>query len=213
MLRKRIMVIAGEPSGDLLAAELVTELRGLLKERGGEGEFFGAGGSRMNAAGVDLAFDLTAHAVVGLIEVLKNLRNFRGLFHTLLQIAAKRQPDAVICVDFSGFNRRFALAIRRVARRVPGWSPKIIQYVSPQVWASRESRVYQMPQAYDLLLAIFPFEPGWYSKRVPDFKVQFVGHPILDRYNAWRQAIAARPVAAKTPARVLLLPGSRRGCR
>jgi lipid-A-disaccharide synthase len=209
MLRKRIMLIAGEPSGDSLAAELVTELRARLAEHACETEFFGAGGPRMKAAGVDLAFDLTAHAVVGLVEVLRNLRNFRALFNTLLHIAAKRRPDVVICVDFSGFNRRFALALRRVTHRVPGWSPKIIQYVSPQAWASREGRVYQMPHAYDLLLAIFPFEPAWYSQRVPDFKVQFVGHPVLDRYDSWRDGIAARPVAAKTPARVLLLPGSR----
>jgi lipid-A-disaccharide synthase len=211
MLRKRVMVIAGEPSGDSLAAELVTELRAVLDARACETEFFGAGGPRMKAAGVDLAFDLTTHAVVGLIEVLKNLRNFRGLFNTLLHMAAKRRPDAIICVDFSGFNRRFALAIRRVARRVPGWSPKVIQYVSPQVWASREGRVYQMPRAYDLLLGIFPFEPAWYVQRVPDFQVQFVGHPVLDRYSSWREIIDARPVAAKTPARVLLLPGSRAG--
>jgi lipid-A-disaccharide synthase len=211
MLSKRIMVIAGEPSGDLLAAEVVTELRAILKERGCEAEFFGAGGPRMKASGIDLAFDLTTHAVVGLVEVLRNLGKFRGLFNTLLHVAAQRQPDVIICVDFSGFNRRFATAVRRVARRVPGWSPKIIQYVSPQVWASREGRVHKVRHAYDLLLAIFPFEPAWYSQRVPDFKVQFVGHPVLDRYESWRDGIAARPVAAKTPPRVLLLPGSRAG--
>jgi len=211
MLRKRVMVIAGEASGDALAAELVVELRAILSERACETEFFGAGGPRMKAAGVDLAFDLTTHAVVGLVEVLKNLGTFRRLFSTLLAVAAERRPDLVICVDFSGFNRRFASAGRRLARRMPGWSPKIIQYVSPQVWASREGRVHKVRHAYDLLLSIFPFEPAWYAQRVPDFKVQFVGHPVLDRYDSWRNAIAARPVTAKTPPRVLLLPGSRTG--
>jgi lipid-A-disaccharide synthase len=211
MTRKRIMVIAGEPSGDLLAAELVTELGALLKQSGCDADFFGAGGPKMKAAGVELAFDLTSHAVVGLIEVLRNYRNFRGLFNTLLQIAATRQPDAVICVDFSGFNRRFATAVRQASRRLPPWSPKIIQYVSPQVWASRPGRVFPMTHAYDLLLAIFPFEPAWYSQRVPDFKVQFVGHPILDRYSSWRQTLSNKPVTTKNPARVLLLPGSRVG--
>jgi lipid-A-disaccharide synthase len=211
MLHKRVMVIAGEPSGDALAAELVAELRAILHGRACQAEFFGAGGPRMKAARVDVAFDLTTHAVVGLIEVLKNIRNFRGLFHTLLHLAAKRRPDVLICVDFSGFNRRFATALRRVARRGQGWSPKIVQYVSPQVWASREGRVHKIRQAYDLLLSIFPFEAAWYSRRVPDFKVQFVGHPVLDRYDPWRNAIAARPIDAKTPARVLLLPGSRTG--
>lgn len=211
MIRKRVMVIAGEPSGDLLAAELATELRAILKARGCDADFFGAGGPKMKAAGVELAFDLTSHAVVGLIEVLRNYRKFRGLFNTLLQIAAQRQPDALICVDFSGFNRRFAAAVRRVSNRLAPWSPKIIQYVSPQVWASRPGRAFQMSYAYNLLLAIFPFEPAWYTQRVPNFKVQFVGHPILDRYSAWRETIANKPVAAKNPARVLLLPGSRAG--
>jgi lipid-A-disaccharide synthase len=209
MLRKSIMVIAGEPSGDLLAAELVTELRAVLKERGFEADFFGAGGAQMKAAGAELAFDLTTHAVVGLLEVFRNLRNFRSLFNTLLHLAAKRQPDTIICVDFSGFNRRFATAVRRVSRRVGDWSPKIVQYVSPQVWASRPGRAFRMPYAYDLLLTIFPFEPAWYAERVPALKVQFVGHPVLDRYSAWREKIEGKTVAAKTPARVLLLPGSR----
>src|SRR5688572_2019389 len=105
MLRKRVMVIAGEPSGDALAAELVAELRAILNERACEPEFFGAGGPRMRAAGVELAFDLTTHAVIGLIG-LRILRNFRALFKSLLHTAAQRQPDALICVDFSGFNRR-----------------------------------------------------------------------------------------------------------
>ena len=210
MTRKPVMVIAGEPSGDLLAAELVAELRAILKARDCEAAFFGAGGIQMDAAGVRLAFDMTQHAVVGLFEVLPHLWKIRETLRALVCLATEQRPDAIICVDFSGFNRRFATAVRRASRRV-AWSPKIIQYVSPQVWASRPGRAFQMTDAYDLLLAIFPFEPAWYSQRVPDFKVQFVGHPILDRYSAWRETISNKPVAAKSPARVLLLPGSRVG--
>ena len=124
--------------------------------------FFGAGGPRMAAAGVDLAFDLTAHSVVGLFEVLKKYPEFRRLFHQLFRLAVERQPHAIICVDFSGFNRRFAHAIKQYvrARRGPffDWNPKIIQYVSPQVWASRAERAHQMEKDCDLLLSIFPFE-------------------------------------------------------
>jgi len=211
MTGTRVMVIAGEPSGDLLAAELVTELRATPKQAGGEAEFFGAGGPRMREAGVDLAFDMTQHAVVGLVEVLRNYGKFKRLFRTLLDLAVERRPDLIICVDFSGFNRRFAHAVRKAARHDTGWSPKIVQYVSPQVWASREGRARKMARDFDLLLAIFPFEPAWYAQRVPSFKVEFVGHPIFERHRAWSGRIAAKSATPKNPANVLLLPGSRVG--
>jgi lipid-A-disaccharide synthase len=211
MIRKRIMIIAGEPSGDLIAAELVTELRAILKASDCEAEFFGAGGIQIRAAGVRLACDMTQHAVVGLFEVLPHLWKIRATLGALVHLATEERPDAIVCVDFSGFNRRFATAVRRASCYVPGWSPKIIQYVSPQVWASRPGRIFKMTYAYDLLLAIFPFEPAWYAQRVPDFKVRFVGHPILDRYSGWCETISKKPVAARSPARVLLLPGSRVG--
>jgi lipid-A-disaccharide synthase len=195
------MVIAGEASGDLLAAELVEALRNEFARRPAvyttdyqplqgslEPRFFGAGGPRMAAAGVDLAFDMTRHAVTGLSDVAKSYLKFRRLFFTLYRLALDRQPDAIICVDFSGFNRRFAHAIRQHVRRRQGWfhvwNPLIIQYVSPQVWASREGRAYQMAKDYDLLLTIFPFEQAWYAEKVPRFRVEFVGHPMLDRYAA-----------------------------
>src|SRR3954447_23549602 len=126
------MLVAGEPSGDLLAAELIKAMR---KELGhAEASFFGAGGQRMAEAGVELAFDMTQHAVVGLIEALRNYGKFRRLLHQLVGMACARRPDAIVCVDFSGFNRRFAHAIRQEVRsgRTGGWNPKIIQYVSPQ---------------------------------------------------------------------------------
>jgi lipid-A-disaccharide synthase len=211
MTRKRVMVIAGEPSGDLLAAELVTQLKSVFKERGCEAEYFGAGGPQMQAVGVELAFDMTVHALVGLLEVFRNLLGFRRLGKILLQLAVQRRPDLIICVDFSGFNRRFATAVRRATTTQRDWSPKIVQYVSPQVWASREGRAYKMAEAYDLLLAIFPFERAWYAERVPQFKVEFVGHPIVDRYREWQQRIAQKPVTPQNPARIVLLPGSRMG--
>jgi lipid-A-disaccharide synthase len=211
MTAKRVMVIAGEPSGDLLAAELVAELRTILKEHGCEAEFFGAGGLRMHEAGVELALDMTQHAVVGLVEVIPHLWKIRGTLVALRDLAMERRPDVIICVDFSGFNRRFGHAVRNASRPVAGWSPKIVQYVSPQVWASREGRAHKMARDFDLLLAIFPFEPAWYAARVPGFKVEFVGHPIFERHRAWQERIAEKPVAAKCPANVLLLPGSRTG--
>ena len=220
------MVIAGEASGDTLAAELVQALRTELNRQPAgfnwdyqplktslEPRFFGAGGPQMAAAGVELAFDFTAHAVTGISEVLKNYAKFRRLFRQLRQLALERQPDAIICVDFSGFNRRFAHAIKQYVRSrrdwFHQWDPRIIQYVSPQVWASRESRAYQMAEDFDVLLSIVPFEAQWYAARVPSFDVQFVGHPMVDRYGP-RPARVEESVAKDSP-RILLLPASRPG--
>jgi lipid-A-disaccharide synthase len=256
MKPKTFMVLAGEPSGDLLAAELVRALREEIPAAEAtaapdcqplrstlEPRFFGAGGPQMARAGVELALDMTAHSVIGLSDVARNFGTFRRLFRDLFNLARQRQPDAIICVDFSGFNRRFAHAIKRHARArqdwFHDWNPKLIQYVSPQVWASREGRAWQVARDYDLLLSILPFEKEWYSKRVPRFRVEFVGHPIVDRYaDAGRTAASssrrepeatskaaetARSVSAALPAaaldspgqrarapEVLLLPGSRR---
>jgi len=193
------MLIAGEASGDLLAAELVQALRPALAQvetrptadsqplhASLAPRFFGAGGPRMAAAGVELAFDLTQHSVIGLWEALKNYGKFKRMLDQLLQLARERQPDAIICVDFSGFNRRLAHAIKNDVRARQNvffnWNPKLIQYVSPQVWASRPSRADKMAKDIDLLLAIFPFEKDWYAKRTPHLRVEFVGHPIIDRY-------------------------------
>jgi lipid-A-disaccharide synthase len=218
------MIIAGEASGDLLAAELVQGLRhefasaklvltsDLQPLRTSlEPRFFGAGGPGMAAAGVELAFDMTEHSVIGLFDVIKNYFKFRRLFNELFRLALDRQPDVIICVDFGGFNRRFAHAIRQFVRQRSGWfhawKPKIVQYVSPQVWASRESRAFQIAEDYDLVLSIFPFEKDWYAKRVPRLPVVFVGHPILDRYGK-----PNRPARTSTSSQKLLfLPGSRPG--
>lgn len=220
------MVIAGETSGDVLAAELVRALRSEVNPGPApltwdyqplrtslEPRFFGAGGPQMAAAGVDLAFDLTAHAVTGISEVLRELVKFRRLLKQLYTLALEREPDAIICVDFSGFNRRFAHAIRRHVRArrdwFHDWNPKIIQYVSPQVWASRESRAYQLAKDFDLLLSIVPFEPEWYAARVPTLRVEFIGHPMVDRYGPPPPQLPAR--TRKDSPVILLLPGSRPG--
>jgi lipid-A-disaccharide synthase len=219
------MLIAGEASGDMLAAELVRALRQEFAEAEAiptadfqplhaslEPRFFGAGGPRMAAEGVDLALDMTEHSVIGLTEVLKHYLKFRRLFHQLFELALARQPDAIICVDFSGFNRRFAHAVRQYTHAradwFHDWDPKLIQYVSPQVWASREGRAYQMAHDYDLVLSIFPFEQEWYAKRVPQLPVEFVGHPIVDRYAEGRRPRGEWRGTQGTST-LLLLPGSR----
>lgn len=221
------MVVAGEASGDQLAAELVHSIRAecarvvpppsrdsqpLRTEL--EPRFFGAGGRRMRDAEVELAIDLTKSTVFGLTGVIRHYLKFLRYRNQLLQVAVRRQPDVLIGVDYSGFNRNLAAAVcRHVRRQSPAfgnWRPKIVQFVSPQVWASRESRVYQLQRDYDMILSIFPFEKPWYAEHAPRVQVEFVGHFLVDRFPEGQTLRESRPVTAATPARILLLPGSRK---
>lgn len=214
-----IMIVAGEPSGDMLGAELVKALRAECRAFADgtagtffEPRFFGAGGALMREAGVETVVDMTSHSVIGLAEALRKLQTYRGFFNQLVSLALERHPDLIVCVDFSGFNRRLGHAIRTKGRArgqswFQNWNPKLVQYVSPQVWASRPGRADKMVGDFDLVLSIFPFEPAWYKKRTPTLNVQFVGHPLLDRQPVPEQG----PVSTRTGARFLLLPGSRKG--
>jgi lipid-A-disaccharide synthase len=232
---KTFMLIAGEASGDLLAAELVSALLAASKQ-GGNGcdpQFFGAGGAKMAEAGMELTFDMTEHAVVGFSDVVKNYFKFRRLFNQLLALAIKRKPDVIIGVDFGGFNLRFGHAVREYVRDNPfsKWNPKIVQFVSPQVWASRPGRADLLAADYDLLLSIFPFEKEWYARRAPKLRVEFVGHPMVGRFQKaesgkWKaEAVECGDVSPPSSARhvaqfqsadvsahskMLLLPGSRK---
>jgi lipid-A-disaccharide synthase len=221
------MLVAGEASGDALAGQLVVALRSALTERWGRKtedaqprltglapEFFGAGGPAMAAAGVELVADTTVHAVVGLSEVVRELGTYWRLYWRLLELAVERQPDVIVLVDSSGFNLRLAAALRRRIRSQRGtfgnWSPKLVYYVSPQVWASRPGRVLGMARDLDLVLSIFPFEPRWYAARVPGLRVEFVGHPMIERHGPgiWQSQARAGEETGRIPL-VLLLPGSR----
>jgi len=186
------MFIAGEASGDANAAGLIKALR----SQASDVQIFGAGGPKMKAAGMELLLDLTEHAVVGLVEVLKNYRKFHRIFWQLAREAEKRRPDVVVLVDFPGFNLRFAAQMKK--RGI-----KVIYYISPQLWAWHASRAKQIERDVDLMLTIFPFEKAWYAKHAPELKVEFVGHPFAERI----QESGVR--SQKVDKLVLLMPGSR----
>jgi len=213
MKLKRVMVIAGDPSGDALAADLVRALGKRLEPM--PCSFFGAGGPKMAHAGVALAFDLTSDSVIGISDVFKKLPEFRKRFLHLVDLAVERQPELIVLVDFSGFNRRFAKAIRRRQKQSENWKPRIVQYVSPQVWASRSGRARSLVRDVDLLLCLFPFEKDWYAKRFPTLNVEFVGPPIFDRYANYKFQPEKYPSESQVGADthlplVVLLPGSRK---
>ena len=228
MLAASFMLIAGEASGDRLAAELVNYLRDewRFRNRGGDDTsppirsefgpvFFGAGGTAMREAGVEIVEDMSQRAVIGVSAVFSRLSEFAALMNRLVQLAVARQPEVIICVDYGGFNLWFQSRIRKLirARRGPfnNWRPRLVQFVSPQVWASRPGRAFRMERNLDLLISILPFEPEWFAARTPRLKVAFVGHPLIGRHAARNEIPPAPPAHDPRRPLVALLPGSRRG--
>ncbi len=205
-----ILIVAGEPSGDQLAAELVHALRrawGPVPPR-----FFGAGGEAMAAAGVEVRHDMTRLSAIGPADALRQYSRYRRAYDGLLHDAADRTPSLVIGIDFGAFNLRLARSIRDQARTRPpfhNWNPRIVQFVSPQVWASRPGRAHGIGRTHDLLLSILPFEVSWYAANAPEVAVRFVGHPLVDRHGPARPRTPGDPGAR--PRRLVLLPGSRPG--
>ena len=188
-----LMMIAGVASGDTHAARLAESLRAQCPGV----KLFGAGGPKMKAAGVELLFDLTEHAVVGLTEVLAHYPKIRRLFWTLVRAVEERRPDAVILTDYPGFNLRFAKQMK--ARGIP-----VFYFISPQVWAWAPWRARKFPKLMDLLMVIFRFEKEFYAQRLPALHVEFVGNPVVEQLRQEPR------VTQREPGLVALLPGSRR---
>lgn len=213
MPSNKIMVIAGEPSGDALAAGLVSAIRDQL---GGciAPQFFGLGGPKLEHVGVELIEEMTQHTVFGLFEALKKYGRFKKIFNRALAEARRRQPDLIIFVDFGGFNLRLAKALRDHLKRASGpfknWKPKLAYFVPPQVWASRERRAATIAETIDLVISIFPFEQDWYRERFPQLPVRYVGDPMAGRFYSGR---TPHSLTDSSPgegiSHIAILPGSR----
>ena len=214
MATNQFMIIAGEPSGDALAADLVNSLARQWPA-GLRPHIFGLGGEKLKAAGVELLEDMTQHTVFGLSEALKKYFLFKRIFDRAIDAARQRLPDLIILVDFGGFNLRFAKAIRALSAqgRSPfsNWRPRIVYFVPPQVWASRPKRARTISECIDLVVGIFPFERDWYSERYPSLDLRYVGDPMASRFNSSLDDRPTRkPPPPSAPLKVALLPGSRR---
>lgn len=193
---KELLVVAGEASGDLHGARLVSELRRLVPGL----ETFGLGGDELAAAGLQPVAHSSEVSVVGITEVWRVLPRIREVFASLLAEVDRRRPDAAVLIDFPDFNLRLARELEKRGLRV-------IYYISPQVWAWRKGRVRTISKLVDRMLVLFPFEVDFYRRHHVD--VVHVGHPLVDEVpalpNAWEQG------EPEGPFRVALLPGSRLG--
>ena len=192
-MSKHLYFVAGEASGDEHGAALLRALHELKPDA----RFSGRGGPRMAAiAGEAFTNWSESAAVVGLWEVVKRYGYFRRQFRETLEEIAAARPDAVVLIDYPGFNLRLARALRR---RQPAL--KIIYYISPQVWAWNRARIPQMAKSLDLMLCIFPFEAELYNQS--GLRTIFVGHPML------QNLAARRTTMARDENLVGLFPGSR----
>jgi lipid-A-disaccharide synthase len=227
----RILISAGEASGEMYGAELIEALRRVGNQRGratydpestspasgqerSEGrapglehstqdlEFFGVGGERMRAAGCDIAVNAKDLAVVGITEILSHLPKIWDLFHKLISETDKRKPDLAVVIDSPAFNWRVARQMKK--RGIP-----VVYYVCPQFWAWRQGRVRLLRKYVDKALVIFPFEERFYRDRAVD--AEFVGHPLVDipRPAISRDEYAAQYGVDSAKPWITLMPGSR----
>jgi lipid-A-disaccharide synthase len=164
---KKIFIVAGDPSGDLHGANLVSA----LKEISSQIEIYGLGGERMERAGVKLLDKLTELAIVGFSEAILNIRALRQIYRKTKEFLRKERPDIIVLIDYPGFNLRLAGLAKKL--KIP-----LIYYIGPQIWAWRRQRIKDIAKLVNKMLVIFPFEEEIYRKAGVD--VSFVGHPLLD---------------------------------
>lgn len=193
----RIFLVAGEISGDLLGAALIRELRRQIPGL----EVRGIGGDALAAEGMRILRPVRDMAVLGFSEVVRRLPFFHRVFNETLADIRRDPPDAVILVDYPGFNMKLARALH-------GLGPRIIYYVCPQVWAWHRSRIARLAQDVDRLLVLFPFEAEVFAGT--GLKVDFIGHPLVDVAAAALAGPAQIPQPWPAPEHIAILPGSRR---
>jgi len=199
MQAKKLFLIAGEASGDLQGASLIRALKQLNPNI----TFRGLGGSLMAQEGMELLYDLTKEAVLGLGDVLRKYFFFKSIFAKALQDVQSFKPDAIILIDYPGFNLRFA---KKINKRIP-----IIYYISPQIWAWGGRRIHTIKRIVNHMIVFFKFEAELYQKAgVP---VTWVGHPLIDLLKPKKSRVELRaewlPKASEEIKVIALLPGSR----
>lgn len=197
----KIMIVAGEPSGDAHAAKLVKSLREFTSEK--KIEFFGATSHRLREANVEQIVNADDFSIVGLPEIARALPMFWKDFQKLKKTAMERKPNAVILVDFPDFNLKLAKSLKKQGL-------KIIYYISPQLWAWRKYRVQTIRKYVDLMLTILPFEKDWYAKQ-GILHVEYVGNPTVREVhsNLTKEDFCTKHNLDSTKPIVSLLAGSR----
>jgi len=209
----KLAIVAGEASGDLHAAEVLRELKRLDPAI----ETFGIGGDLLAREGMRLVHHAREMGIVGFFNVLRHLRMFRRIFDETANEIAREKPDAVLLIDYPGFNLR-------MARRCKELGIRVVYYISPQLWAWKQGRVKQVARYVDRMIVIFPFEETFYRER--GIEAVYVGHPLIEEIGhigrpgagSRESGVVAGAASSPTPdprpptpaVRIALLPGSRK---
>jgi lipid-A-disaccharide synthase len=198
MAEKNILIICGEPSGEMHAAGLADALKRLNPEI----KLSGIGSELLRSSGVEIFYDIKGLSVMGFFDVLKKIPRFLTLKQLILDKISELKPDAIIFVDFSGFNLRLAKAINNA---IP-----TIYYVSPQVWASRPGRVKTIAKYIKKIIVLFKFEEEFYRKF--KIKAEWTGHPLLDivKPTMPKDELLGNLKLSNTKTTLALFPGSRK---
>ncbi|MDE2492614.1 MAG: lipid-A-disaccharide synthase [Alphaproteobacteria bacterium] len=198
---RSLMLICGEPSGDQLGGQLMASLKALT---GDTIRITGVGGEAMAAQGLQTLFPLDATAVMGLREVVPKIPEILARVRQAADFAVETQPDAVVLIDSPDFTHRIARRVKKIAPRLA-----TINYVAPQVWASRAYRARAMARYFDMVLALLPFEAPFFEKY--GLRSVFVGHPAIERARRMTggEAFRARHGIAPDVPLLAVLPGSR----
>jgi len=194
-----IMILAGEPSGDIHGGHLCRELKNISPGI----QLFGMGGPKMEEAGFEVVHRIGDTGVVGFWEVYKELGKYWKIFKKMVAVMEERRPDAVILIDYPGFNIRFA-------RKAHQLGIKVYYYISPQLWAWGQWRIKKIRRYVDKMLVIFPFEKEFYNSH--GIEAEFIGHPLIGTLNLDLSKEECQKHLGITSSPVIgLLPGSRRG--
>jgi lipid-A-disaccharide synthase len=195
----KLMIIAGETSGDLHGGQLVKELKAMDPGL----EIFGIGGDRMQAGGMELFYHVRELSFMGIAEVLGHLPFIRSVMKKLEGELYARKPDAVVLIDYPGFNLRFARKVKKAG--IP-----VVYFISPKVWAWGRGRVRKIRKFVDKMLCILPFEEEFYRGR--RVNARYVGNPLMDAVNPGQNREQFHKNNGMDPKRPLLgmLPGSRK---
>ncbi|MBI2428071.1 MAG: lipid-A-disaccharide synthase [Ignavibacteriales bacterium] len=196
---ERVLIIAGEASGDAHGAEVVRELR----SRQPNIDIFGIGGDKMKQAGMKLTYHIREMSFMGFVEVIKHLPLIRSVEKSLERLMEIKKPAVVVLIDYPGFNLRFA----RIAKK---YGAKVVYYISPQVWAWKKGRVKKMKSIIDKMLVVFPFEvPIYEAENIP---VEFVGHPLIEEMHGMmeREQFYLKFRLEEEKKFIAVIPGSRK---
>ncbi|MCX6174468.1 MAG: lipid-A-disaccharide synthase [Ignavibacteriales bacterium] len=200
-MNKKLMIIAGEASGDLHGASLIKELFKLDQSL----QIFGIGGDKMISAGMNAQFHIKQMAFLGFIEVLRHLPFISKVKKELLRKIAEEKIETIVLIDYPGFNLNIAKKLHELGK-------KVIYYISPQVWAWGKGRIDKIREVVDKMLVVFPFEEKMYRNYNVD--AEYVGHPLVEHVENYslmnKEELYKKLNLEKGKEILLLLPGSRK---